>query len=145
MCSNNVELLSKAIIAAKPFQTDAYMGVICTFLHIPSKRLVLSSSMLMIPTAWSKLHFCLVICLVRWQRNTFQWCMKSQEITMDKGSSCTRYISYQKCKFLISLIGICVQSISGALHCAEGIDGWHFLGKHRSLNLGPCTCLKQEC
>lgn len=96
---------SKAIIVAKPFQTYAYMEVIYTFLHVPSKRLVISSSMLMIPTAWSKLLLYLVICLVRWQRNTFQWCMKSQEITMDKGSSCSMNISYQKCKFFISWHG----------------------------------------
>lgn len=42
---------SEAIIVAKPFQTGVYIDVIYMFLHVPSKRLVLSSSMPVIPTA----------------------------------------------------------------------------------------------
>lgn len=42
---------SEAIIVAKAFQTGVYMDVIYMFLHVPSRRLVLSSSMLAIPPA----------------------------------------------------------------------------------------------
>lgn len=91
---------SEAVIVTKPFHTGVYMGVIYTLFHVPSKRLVLSSSMLTISAAWSKLHLHLLdsretLSNGVWRVRKFPWIKEA-------AVACTRNISYQQCKFFIA-------------------------------------------
>lgn len=147
MCFRIVDLLKWAVIVAKPFQTGVYILVIHMFVHVPvhlrSKGLVLSSSMF---TSWSKLHPHLIICFVRWHRNAFQRCVgKGRPFPWirEAAVTCTRNISVG----VFTYVESCVQSISGALQCAEGMGGWMdgrlpASGKTKKSKLGTLNVFK---
>lgn len=65
-----------------------------------------------------------------WRVRNFPW-IREAAVT------CTRNISVRGARASVLHTEICVQSISGALYCAEGMDGWLLLGRPRSPKLGP--------
>lgn len=62
------------------------------------------------------------------------WSVREFPWIREAAVTCTRNISIRSARASVPHVEICIQSISGALYCA---DGWLLLGTLRSPKLGP--------